>query len=246
MIQENNITILSTFASDKLINKQGVVFAKQKGGPAFYLKSVFEREKILFILKTGSRINVDILITKNGEFGKIKKKPLIKNIQFSKIKTPYLLISSIANEFNLKGLSDFYGLLFFDAQGYTRNGDNFGQKFFWKANQTVFDKIFCLKGTKEELSNIPKNYFEAQKQKILLVTKGAGGCEVFAFGERFIVKPKKVIKTDNTIGAGDTFFAFFVSQFIKTGLVRDSVKYAIVMTSLFLSKQKNHHQSLLL
>lgn len=243
MARENKITILSTFANDKLIGEDGSVIGKQSGGPAFYLKQALENEGVSFDLKTGSKMEVEILMTRNGEFGKVPKSPAPKKIQFAKIKTPFLLISSVLNEFDLANLSAFNGKVFLDIQGYVRNGNDFGKKKLWSLNREVFENIFCLKGTMEELQNLPAQYVQAQKQKVLLITKGKRGCEIFVFGKRYILKPTKVVITENTIGAGDTFFACFVSRFVKTENVFDSVRYAVKRTSAFLSAQNVHHHN---
>ena len=235
------ITILSTFADDQLVSENGSVIGKQDGGPAFYLNRTLKNERAFFAMKTGPKMEVQILVTKDGEFGKVPQKPMQKGIRFSQIKTPLLLISSVLNEFDLANLSTFKGKTFLDVQGYVRNGNDFGKKKIWKPSKVVFANIFCLKGTKEELQNIPKKYVETQKQKVLLITKGKLGCEIFAFGKRYNIKPSKVVASKNTIGAGDTFFAYFVSRFAKTAKVLDSAKYAIKKTSLFLSAQNNHH-----
>ncbi|MBI3334951.1 MAG: hypothetical protein HY001_00425 [Candidatus Portnoybacteria bacterium] len=243
MAREIKITILSTFANDKLVSENGVIVGKQNGGPAFYIEQALKDEGVFFTLKTGLKMEVKILITKDGEFGKVPKRPTQKGVRFSQIKTPFLLISSVLNEFNLANLPTFKGKIFFDVQGYVRNGNDFGRKKLWKPSKEILANIFCLKGTKEELQNIPKQYIEAQKQKILLITKGKLGCEIFAFAKRYIVKPSKVIASKNTIGAGDTFFAYFVSCFAKTANVLDSAKYAVKRTSAFLSAQNNHHHN---
>ncbi len=246
MKSKNKITILSTFALDKIINDKSPLFIEQEGGPAFYLKKVFIQEKINFSLLTGRKLTTEILINKKGEFGRLNKKPFIKTVEFKKIKTPFLLISSIFDEFNLEKLSDFRGLVFLDIQGYVRRNGSFGQKKFCQIDKSVFANIFCLKSTQEELKYLPSNYIKEQKQRILLVTKGQLGCDVFYFGRKFSIKPEEVIKSDNTLGAGDTFFAYFISQYIKNNNIIVSIKYATKMVSIFLAKNTTHHTQQLL
>jgi hypothetical protein len=243
---KNKITILSTFASDKIVDEQGYVYKVQEGGPGFYFKKVFAKEKINFRLLTGQKLRVEILITTKGEFGKIKERPLIKNVIFKKIRTPFLLISSILNEFNLEQLPAFQGLVFLDIQGYVRSRGSFGQKKNWQPNKAIFANIFCLKVTQEELKYLSSKYIKEQKQKILLVTKGRFGCDVFYFGKKFTIKPEKIIKIDNAVGAGDTFFAYFISKYMKTNNVIASVKYATAMVLIFLEKNASHHHEQLL
>lgn len=237
---KNKITILSTFASDKIIDEQGHLSGMQEGGPGFYFKKAFVKEKINFRLLTGQKLKVEILITRKGELGKIKERPLIKKVVFKKIKTPFLLISSVLDEFNLEQLHAFKGLVFLDIQGYVRSKGSFGQKKNWRPNEMIFSNIFCLKATREELKYIPSKYIKEQKQKILLVTKGRFGCDVFYFGKKFAIKPEKIIKINNAVGAGDTFFAYFISKYIKTYNVIASVKYATARVSIFLEKNISH------
>jgi hypothetical protein len=236
MTQKNEITIFSTFTKDKILSESEALIKEQEGGPAFYIKQAFEDEKINFVLKTSPKMNVQILITKNGEFGKVSKILKPKTIHFSQIKTPFLIISSVLNEFNLLELSNYQGRVFLDIQGYVRDGNSFGKKKLWKPKEGTFNNIFCLKGTREEWQNIPAQYFEIQKQKILIITDGKEGCEVFAFGKRYLVRPPKILALKNTIGAGDTFFAYFVSCLIKTESPLYSAKYATKKTSTFLDK----------
>lgn len=239
----DKITILSTFAEDKLVNERGSIIRRQKGGPAFYLTRALKSEKHPFTLKSGPVMKVEILITKKGEFGRIPNKLKPKSIRFSAIRTPLLVVSTIMDEFDLKNFPDFKGMIFLDVQGYVRDGNNFGKKKIWKPSKEVMANIFCLKGTKEELKNIPPQFIEAQKRKVLLVTNGKLGCGVFAFGKWYLIKPEKIIRARNTIGAGDTFFAYFVSKFVKTGEILGSVKYATESTSNFLSLQNMHHHN---
>jgi len=243
MAQRNNITILSTFAKDKLFSEGGVLIRKQEGGPALFLKQALKNDGQDFVLQTGPKMEVEILVTEKGEFGKISRKLKSKRVSFSKIKTSFLIISSLLDEYDLAKLPTFKGKVFLDIQGYVRNGKDFGKKKIWKPDKEIFANIFCLKGTKEEMQNLPTQYIQQQKQKLLLITNGKHGCEVFAFGKRFVIKPSKVVKSKDTIGAGDTFFAYFISRFAKTENTLGSARYAINKTSQFLSAQNDHRHN---
>jgi hypothetical protein len=239
-MNNKQITILSTFADDILVNKTEAIIRQQPGGPAFYIKQVLEKEKISFNLKTGSKMKVEILITPTDEYGKIKTPMTPQRIQFNKIETPLLLISTILDEYDLTTLPLYKGNVFLDIQGFVRNGKDFGKRQNWKPNIQIFENIFCIKGTDKELNHIPTKYIKKQKQKILLITKGKYGCEVFSFGKHYIIKPKKTIKTDDTIGAGDTFLAYFIAKFTTTKDALKSTKYAVQKTSDFLLKKNKH------
>jgi hypothetical protein len=234
MKKNEKITILSTFAEDTLINEAGEVIRKQKGGPAFYLIKAFKDEGVDFNLITAPIIDVEILIREGEEYGRIKKKPKSKTIDFSKIKTPFLLISTLLDEFDLKGISAFKGKIFLDVQGYVRNGRDFGKKKYWKVPKEVAESIFCLKSTKKETRYLPTPFLKSQKQKILLITKGKSGCEIFAFGKKKSIKPPIIVKNTETIGAGDYFFADFLINFSKKQDPFISAKIAVENTTKFL------------
>ena len=148
-----------------------------------------------------------------------------------------MLISSVLDEFNLDNLQNYQGKVFLDIQGYGRDRNDFGQKKLWEPNDNIFANIFCLKGTKEELKNIPSKYIQKQKKKILIITNGEYGSEIFSFGKHYLIKPLSIIVCKNTIGAGDTFMANFVIRFLRTTNVLDSAKYATSKTSIFLKSK---------
>ncbi len=237
MNQKDEITIFSTFALDKLVDEAGQLVREQKGGPALYLSNIFRQEKIPFTIESSVLTEVEIMMTKSGEFGRILKRSTPLSIQFSSIKTPFIVISTLLDEFSLKDISYFQGNIFLDIQGYVRDGKDFGKKKYWNPEKEIIDSIFCLKGTEKELANIQNTFLKNQKQKLLIKTMGKLGCEVFMDGNRYMVSPKSVIKTDNAIGAGDTFFAYFISKFMQSDNMLRSVNYAVEKTSEFLSFQ---------
>lgn len=239
MPKKYKVTILSTFATDKLIDQKGHILSRTFGGPAFYLSKALTADKLPYQLRTGQKMSVEILVKKNGEFGRIPLKYGSKKVQFADIKTPILIISTILDEFDLTNLPLFRGKVFLDIQGYVRNGEKFGEKKLWEADQRILDTIFCLKGTKEELKYIPIKYLEKQKKKNLIITNGEKGCTIFTSGKRYIIKPSKVIKTSYAIGAGDTFLAYVISKFVKdkNSLV-DAVRYGTKKTGEFLQTKK--------
>lgn len=74
MKRKNKITILSTFARDRLLDETGCLIREQEGGPAFYLKNTFKNEKISFLLKSyPSIVKVEILMKKLANWVKYRK-----------------------------------------------------------------------------------------------------------------------------------------------------------------------------
>jgi len=231
MDEYKKITILSTFTRDKIIDKAGKTISTQKGGPAFYISNVLKKENIPFELITAPLMNIEILKTKGNEIGRVKTELKTQKTDFSKIKTPILVISTILNEFDLNGISSFKGKVFLDIQGYVRDGNNFGGKKQFTASKEIISSIFCLKGTEEEIKYISPGFIN----QTMIITKGNLGCEVFISGKKTELKTERIINTPESIGAGDTFFAYLISQFSKNNDFLKSVKYAMDQTSKFLS-----------
>lgn len=235
---KNSITLLSSFAKDVVL-RDGKVVSNQIGGPAFFISNVFASEGVSFAIQSPKQpVVVEISVTKDGEVGKISERPEQMSVQFSGMKTPALVISTLLDEFRLNKISEYAGRVFLDVQGYVRDGNVFGKKKFWEPTEEIIDAIFCLKGTEEELRFVSKRLLD--KVSILLRTKGKRGCEIVMNGKQYSFFPPEIVVSDDTIGAGDTFFASFISAFLKTEDVSQSSKYAMEKTAEFL-KNKNHH-----
>jgi|SRR3989344_232412 len=233
----NDITVLSTFAEDKIIDNNKII-KTQKGGPAFYILNVFQKTNLSIEIIKGPILKIEMILKKEGEAGKVKTGIKVKKINFSKIKSQFIIISTILNEFDLSGISTFSGKIFLDIQGYVRKGEDLGGKKKWIFSKEIFSSIFCLKGTQEEIRYLQKDFLKEQKKKILIVTNGKIGCTIFAFEKKYEIKNIRKVNAPDTIGAGDTFFAHFIYKFIKTSNVVSSGRYAVAKTSNFLEYKK--------
>lgn len=234
MEQRSEITILSTFAKDTLIDEMKGFICEREGGPAFYLTKTFTLEGVPFDLLSTSIGEVEILTKQDGELGKIIRRPDLLTIGFRDVVSPSLVISTLLDEIKLDGLSDFKGNVFLDIQGYVRDGSDFGKKRDWNPSQDIADSIFCLKGTSEELQYIADSFLAKQKNKILVETRGESGCKIFMKGVSTTIRPSRVVNNLDTVGAGDTFFAYFISQYMRNEDMQMSGKYAVEKTTEFL------------
>lgn len=240
---KNKVTLISSFATDRLFDQNNNLIREQKGGPAFFASNVFKKMKLPYSTIPSPKMIVEVILKDGNEFGKIEPYPAL-DIDYANIDTPYIFISPILSEFSLRNVNKYKGRIFLDAQGFTRNAGEFGKKKNWNTKKEVEDSIFCLKVADYELPYLKKSFIKKQKQRILLLTQGVKGCAVYAFGESFFVKPKKIMKTSETLGAGDTFFAYFISQYIITKNTYKSVSYAVDKTSNFLASKIHPNQSL--
>ena len=214
--------LVSSFAKDVLIKEDAREV--KRGGPALFISEVLRKNNIQFKMVTSKEAIVEIDMKNNAEKGRIKqiypiKADLNNNARF-------VLISTLLDEFKLKAFGRFCCL---DIQGYVRDGTNFGKKKFFDSEE--IEKFAIVKATKEEIEYIPKA--RVRRINILLLTDGANGFEVIQNGRTNFFAVDK-LEVDNTIGAGDTFFAAFCLNFFTTRDIFQSAEYAEKTVSRFL------------
>ena len=226
------INVMSTLSTDTLLDEQGKVLAVQAGGPALFIESVLKATSTPYKINYGDRIDVGILLTPRGEFGRIQKAP---KKQFTLNGSEWGIVSTVLDEWQVSDpLPD---KLFVDLQGYVRDGKDFGKKQTSKTIDRLAGRIFCLKGTKEEVSYLSKAALERQKQKLLLVTDGGQEVQLFYKGRSTFLPVSKINDLNDTIGAGDTFLAYFVASMFRGNTPLIATRYAIEQTSIFLSSK---------
>lgn len=139
---------------------------------------------------------------------------------------------------DLNFLKNYKGNVFLDIQGSVRQekSNKLGAKKFCDEITEIIDKIDVLKCNSKEFKFLPKKVIERAKEKILIETKGVKGVTLWEKGIKLDFKPKKIIKTENTIGAGDTFFAAFVYKFIDTKDIKKSILFALDYASSYLAE----------
>lgn len=234
--KREQIAIVSTYATDRKIYERSGAIEETPGGPLLFLKKALEELGLTPKIFHGENMLVEILVKEGDEFGKINE-PRIKS-PFPKVKAGSAIVSTLLDEWDLTDADQYRGKLFVDVQGYVRDGSAFGKKKSWQGVEDVAPNIFCLKGNSIEINMLPPEVVSDQKSKrMLITTRGKDGVEIFYQGQKLDIRPREVIKPKDTVGAGDTFFANFVYQFIKTGSTRKSAGFALQKTSEFLKLQ---------
>lgn len=225
-----SIIVISSFAEDVVTDLQDAV-QTLSGGPAYWIQNTFGKVSQPFRIITGketSRVHIQLL--PDGETG--------SSVVTSPIELPdavsadLFLISTIFDEFSLDQLTHLSGKIVLDVQGYVRVAKKNNRLFSIPTH--LADKISVLKATKDELKFVDPEMVERQKKKILIVTRGSAGFEVFSNSICTLFNSTNVVAAQNTIGAGDVFLSSFCSFFLKSESVLDAASRAREMVEKFL------------
>ncbi len=224
------IKLFSTYTKDIITNNGNEVI--KDGGPALFMKNVFSKNDIEY--KIYAQEAIVKIIVKDGDEKGVLQNSLNKKILQDINKDDVVVISTVANEWVFDSNVVKGNKVFLDAQGYirhTKENPHFFEENFW-------DDIFCLKVNEQELKYLPHNIIDNQKAKCLIVTKGGVGVDLYAKNKKYFFSVNKV-KSLDTIGAGDTFFANFIVSFIKIGnAMEKNINFAINKTEEFLLNKK--------
>jgi hypothetical protein len=224
------IKVYSTFSKDIILDKNRNCTDIRKGGPAFYIEKVLKKHKVEYKMYSGKTIDVEIVLINKEEIGEIKSK-IKKNRKIENINNnDFIMISTIGDEWILGNDISSEIKIFLDIQGYIRSKYELGKSI---------NKIFCAKGTKEEINKLPLKVKENQKKKCLIITEGKNGTTIYFKNKKHVFHPRE-IKVNNTIGAGDIFFASFIVKFIGTNNIIKSGNFATKETENFLITKRTN------
>ncbi|MDE1941068.1 MAG: carbohydrate kinase family protein, partial [Patescibacteria group bacterium] len=98
------------------------------------------------------------------------------------------------------------------------------------------DQVVALKVNRREFQHVHKSIIDLFKNRILLLTKGSDGVELWHHGHRTNIRGHKISPTD-TLGAGDTFFGSFVVKFLETNNAVRAAKFAVSKAEELLKKK---------
>lgn len=234
-IIKSPISVFSTYSLDTIIDKNGKTIKIQPGGPLLFLEKVLKDIKTNFTPFHGQTINIEIHLNGKGETGKILNFPTLTPIPI--VSTRAIVISTIFNEWGLVNLKEINNPVYLDIQGYVRDKEIIGKKHIFKEIEYYSNKIFCIKGTEEEISYLPKTVYEDQKKRLIIITHGEDGVEYYSKGKKYFFKVKKKITSSDTIGAGDSFFGYFVGFFNQGMTLKNAIESAMRKTEAFLEQK---------
>ena len=231
-----SISLISTATVDIFMDKQETVLASAEGGPALFLGRALAEERVPYDTCNGELLKVEILVTADGEFGRIPVVPAPMPIK-QEVLSDWTIVSTVLEEWQFVSDVDLPAHLFVDLQGFVRDGQNFGGKKQWDISPKLAGQIFCMKGTAEEVRYLPPAVLADQKRRLLLITHGKDGVELFAKGKRQHFAAEQIPGLKHTVGAGDTLFGHFIAGLYKGATPEAALKQALRRVARFLKRK---------
>lgn len=209
-----SLHLFSTFTEDRFIDSTGTVLRSVPGGPALFMQRVFDAAQQPYELHTGEPLLVEMRSTPDGEVGRAHA---VASNRIPQIESGSVaVVSTVFEEWDPVQIAQMTDRVCLDIQGFVRQADAFGVKKNWDVfSGDWIKRVMCLKATEVEIAYLPPESVEDQKQRLLLITHGAKGVEVYAQGERRFLEPPEVVDAVDTLGAGDTFFAHVVLGIVR-------------------------------
>lgn len=228
------IEVFSTMARDVFVNKSGKIIKESQGGPATFIKQTLDDLGIEYQLNLTNEVTVEILLTAQGEYGRIITPPKQKQIK-TKTGNNFILVSTLLNEWIPPAEP---ANIFLDIQGYVRDGNNFGGMKPFVINSELASKLTCVKAEKDEAQFLEKTFLEEQKMKQLVITKGSDGLDLYIAGNLYQIQTKTINGLPDTVGAGDTWFSAYVAYQLQGFNYLDSATMAVDYVCKFLERKK--------
>ena|GEM_PF-1153922 len=229
--------IAGCFADNLVMDRDNNTIEKKEGGPAHFIKNVFDELGEDYELAKSKRGIVEIHIENGEEKGRF---PLACKITHAPITSNVVLAYAVSNEICIDKLKGDFSEIYVDSRGFVRDPDNFGGKKDWCVKNV--EKVKVLKTTPLEMQYIPENLLShIKKNGVLVVFKGEEKISVTESGnehEYLLEDPA----TCASIGARETFFAAFSSEYSKSRDSKKAMDFAVGHCKKFLEKDDEKEQ----
>lgn len=207
------ITLVSTRTRDRRPLAGGKT-CDSPGGPATFVTTALRRLGHPVTVLTGETVDVEVVPRADGQeyvIPAIKCIPLPPHLDGNAV-----ILSPIMQEIIPSAVPPTDGLLSLDLQGFVREPlrptDSSSRHYDL---ETLLRRAMVVKGAEDEIHRLTPASRRALEGSILLLTRGRNGADIFVRGLKHHVAAE-VVPTSNTIGAGDTFLAAYVSWLLRT------------------------------
>jgi len=219
-----SVTLIASRTTDHINDLDKSTKLVRAGGPALYCKQAIEEFGLNVHLLTSRRpVTVHITIQDRHEKIRIDR---IRRIAFpGHLPARDILLSPILGEFNLEQLAQRNCRIFLDAQGYIRaEGEDLVQ--CWVCAPWMVKNVVVLKVNQRESNCVSEEILNLFRSRILLITRGQEGAELWDHGKRYQIHGHSIEVAD-TLGAGDVFFGSFVASYLQSGDAPSATRLAV-------------------
>ncbi len=229
--------IAGCFADNLIMDKDDNTIEKKDGGPAYFIKNVFDEIGEDYELAKSKKGIIEIHIENMEETGRF---PLACKMTHTPITSNVVLAYAVSNEVCIDKLKGDFSEIYVDSRGFVRDPKTFGGKKNWCVKNV--EKIKVLKTTPLEMQYVPENLLShIKKNGVLVVIKGEGKISVTEGGnehEYFLEDPSACA----SIGARETFFAAFASEYSKNRDPKKAMDFAVGHCKKFMKKDDEDKQ----
>jgi hypothetical protein len=228
---ETFITLVATHTTDLVPISEGSI-VEIPGGPAHYVGRALKCLEWPYRLITGDPVIVHVQRTAAGEQYII---PEIPRIQLpGRIEGAAVILSPIMQEIDAATLPPMEGMTIVDLQGFVRRPMLPTERERGRFDLRELLRVAnVVKASERELRRLDSASLAALAECTLVITRGERGALVRRRGKEALI-PARVVATDQTIGAGDSFLAAFTTALLTHGDEVRAAHFAARFTERFL------------
>lgn len=232
-----NIAVVAPLAEDRFHDLRTGATWVRRGGPGLWIEAELQRLGAqVTAVRPEKPAAVDIDVDDTGEHGRnVAYEPIILS---SRVQVDAAIVSTVADEFDLVQLNLLPSVVALDVQGYVRAARMVGEPVVIPDTP----QLAIVKATVEELAYLDSAWVEQQKSRILLVTRGSDGCDVYDGGACFH-QPAIKVDVSSTVGAGDVFLASFLVEWLGSSSAVSAAAFAARRASEFLTREYGNQRA---
>jgi hypothetical protein len=229
-----SIILISTNTIDRIPTPNGIL--EVAGGPPRFIVPALEISGWDCRVVTGALATVNVVVGGGGEEYVVPPLPRIRLPAF--LQASAIIFSPIMREIDIHHLPDLDGMVVADLQGFVRHpGVPSGKPDHNVDLAPLLQHVDVIKATARELEALSTASRTMLRDKVLLLTQGREGALVIQ-GDRVARVASQPVHGVATIGAGDTFLAYFTAGLLDGTTPQESALRAARFTEAFLEARR--------
>lgn len=231
---QGSIILISTRTVDRVSTPDGIVEAA--GGPPRFVVPALAHLGWDCQVITGAVATVEVVARDGGEEYVVPSLPAIRLP--GRVRADAIILSPIMREIDIYRLPDLEGMVVADLQGFVRHpGVRSGNPDRNVDLTPLLRHVDVVKATAGELDALSRPSRAMLSDKMLVMTCGQQGALVIQGGTSATI-PGRPVNGVPTIGAGDTFLAYFTARVLEGAAADEAARVAARLTEAFLKARR--------